>query len=94
MLCIGAAGAFCLASTVTSWNAKCPYGGSFPTGLDKGISLVPPGATCYSESGRSYMYEAHPWMWNLSQLLVVCALVVLVLSVIAAAVNARGPNRV
>ena len=63
-----------------------------PTGLDKGISLLPPGATCYSGAGKGYLYDAHPWMWALAQLLVVCALVVLVLAVVAAAVSARGPK--
>jgi hypothetical protein len=59
-----------LFAIIVSWWSDCPASGSWPTGLDKGISLWPPGADCYpaplTEGGRWYgsndmvVYELAP----------------------------------
>jgi hypothetical protein len=51
-----------------SWASECPESGALPTGLDKAISLWPPGADCYAEplrqgeSNRLVIYEAAPFL--------------------------------
>ncbi|MGH2961578.1 MAG: hypothetical protein ACRDL3_05215 [Solirubrobacterales bacterium] len=59
-------------ATVISWESECPPGGGYqPAGLDKGISLWPPGAECPPGriiEGEGYggndivAYEALPWL--------------------------------
>ena len=85
LLLLGGAGVFWLAAVVTSWSAECPDSALQQTGLDKGISLLPPGSPCFAEGTRgSYTYLAHPWLWSLAQAMVVASAVVIVLAVLVA----------
>jgi hypothetical protein len=64
---VGLAVALWLFAIIVSWWSECPASGSWPTGLDKGISPWPPGADCYAERpskgqglGGIVVYEAIP----------------------------------
>ena len=72
-------------SIASSWNSTCPQlgGGYEPVGLDKGISLLPPGAACAGGSDGLYWFEAHPRMWSVARGLLVCAALVVLIGVIA-----------
>jgi hypothetical protein len=86
-----------LAITV-SWTNECPASGDFPIGLDKGISLWPPGAACFAEplregeSNRLVIYEAAPLLQWIALGLALTAVITVLAGLAAsiAALRSRG----
>lgn len=80
----------------SSWFSDCPKPtgemGQL-TGLDKGISLWPPGAQCYGAGNDLYIHEALPWAKPLIVTLLGSSSVLLALGLVASIVRMRAPKR-
>jgi hypothetical protein len=79
------AGASWLMAVAWAWEADCPGPGATPTGLDRGVSLVPPGASCSHDVGSgayaTYMFHPHGWLWVVVLVLLVSSAAALLLAV-------------
>jgi hypothetical protein len=95
---LGFAAVLWLLAITVSWASECPASGDFPTGLDKGISLWPPGAGCFAEplregeSTRMVIHQAAPLLtWIVLGLALTAVITVIAgLAASMAALRSRG----
>jgi hypothetical protein len=80
------AGVLWAAAIATSLSTDCPQIGRLVgrSGLDRGLSPWPPGATCEAGGGGTYVYDPHPWLRATIIAFLVCGALALLLAIAAA----------